>query len=438
MAFEDDYRVLWLGRFGSRVSHPQTRRGHKKSRAGCTTCKSKKVKCDESKPTCIRCQRNGRVCIYNRGNSTDKHPLIRIYPKLEKLSTCNSIARSVLLAPDAKNGTSSVQLMHHFVAHSNEILYLPGVDLVLELSKSKTLVRTIVLAITACHLRHTAPSTIQHRVAEHYQTQLASQQYQKMLQSPQEELDQSTVDGLFISGMLLHMIAFTLFQSDGVGHSKDDKNDIGGEYTSWTCCQSTKERQRKIGWLSLQAGILTVIQSFPLYLEGGLKFVKNTLFCDNTEFINFTTAMTQQQAMPKGWALVFEIDYAEINSETDCLVNTNANKANVYCAPVMALAYLRRLPPVDSAVFQTFQLPSKLRSNFRTLLYDLDARALWIVAYWLGLMNRFRGMWWWTERILREYDGIFTVLKEIDLEGPAEVRLTWNRMMNELSMAQVY
>ena len=36
--------------------------GSKKSRAGCITCKTRRVKCDESQPACKRCTSTGRQC----------------------------------------------------------------------------------------------------------------------------------------------------------------------------------------------------------------------------------------------------------------------------------------------------------------------------------------------------------------------------------------
>ncbi|KAH7370880.1 hypothetical protein BKA65DRAFT_25639 [Rhexocercosporidium sp. MPI-PUGE-AT-0058] len=40
------------------------KRPHKKSRGGCGTCKSRKVKCDEAKPKCAYCEKRDLVCIY--------------------------------------------------------------------------------------------------------------------------------------------------------------------------------------------------------------------------------------------------------------------------------------------------------------------------------------------------------------------------------------
>src|SRR5450755_1287659 len=38
-------------------------RAHKpKVRTGCVTCKIRRVKCDETKPSCLKCTRSGRKC----------------------------------------------------------------------------------------------------------------------------------------------------------------------------------------------------------------------------------------------------------------------------------------------------------------------------------------------------------------------------------------
>ncbi|KAI9896681.1 hypothetical protein N3K66_008853 [Trichothecium roseum] len=41
---------------------PSGRKGNRKVRTGCITCKIRKVKCDETKPSCLRCVKTGRKC----------------------------------------------------------------------------------------------------------------------------------------------------------------------------------------------------------------------------------------------------------------------------------------------------------------------------------------------------------------------------------------
>lgn len=43
-------------------SHPRKLRKHSKVRTGCVTCKSRKIRCDETEPACRRCTAYGRPC----------------------------------------------------------------------------------------------------------------------------------------------------------------------------------------------------------------------------------------------------------------------------------------------------------------------------------------------------------------------------------------
>ncbi|CAI6061098.1 unnamed protein product [Clonostachys chloroleuca] len=43
-------------------TRPSGRKGSRKVRTGCLTCKIRKVKCDENKPNCLRCTKTGRKC----------------------------------------------------------------------------------------------------------------------------------------------------------------------------------------------------------------------------------------------------------------------------------------------------------------------------------------------------------------------------------------
>ncbi|KAH7175345.1 hypothetical protein EDB81DRAFT_2279 [Dactylonectria macrodidyma] len=57
---------------------PSGRKGNRKVRTGCITCKIRKVKCDEAKPHCLRCVRTGRQCDGYRATpprSTPEPPL---------------------------------------------------------------------------------------------------------------------------------------------------------------------------------------------------------------------------------------------------------------------------------------------------------------------------------------------------------------------------
>ncbi|XRM45013.1 transcription factor [Aspergillus tubingensis] len=50
-----------------------SRKGHRKSRLGCKTCKRRRVKCDEIKPHCTNCLRHSIECDYSSQPQTDSN-----------------------------------------------------------------------------------------------------------------------------------------------------------------------------------------------------------------------------------------------------------------------------------------------------------------------------------------------------------------------------
>ncbi|OJD14275.1 hypothetical protein AJ78_05352 [Emergomyces pasteurianus Ep9510] len=69
------------------ASAPNDQRKHKRTRSGCFTCRSRRVKCDETHPICDRCSKGKRECVYppppvrrtgSRANpgGAQKHPTI--------------------------------------------------------------------------------------------------------------------------------------------------------------------------------------------------------------------------------------------------------------------------------------------------------------------------------------------------------------------------
>ncbi|PMD50290.1 uncharacterized protein K444DRAFT_547199 [Hyaloscypha bicolor E] len=45
---------------------------HRRTRSGCYTCRSRRVKCDEAHPICERCKKGGRDCLYPESPTTSK------------------------------------------------------------------------------------------------------------------------------------------------------------------------------------------------------------------------------------------------------------------------------------------------------------------------------------------------------------------------------
>ncbi|KAK4497516.1 hypothetical protein PRZ48_011967 [Zasmidium cellare] len=101
-----------------------TRRTHRKSRAGCFTCKAKRVKCDEKKPTCSRCLRNYTECNWDKtpakapDESTFAITTLDSLPSLLKgtSSPPSSVPKALI------RSSADLHLLKHFDTLSNEAL----------------------------------------------------------------------------------------------------------------------------------------------------------------------------------------------------------------------------------------------------------------------------------------------------------------------------
>ncbi|XXH00101.1 hypothetical protein Hte_006443 [Hypoxylon texense] len=92
------------------------RANHAKVRTGCVTCKNRRVKCDEGKPQCLRCEKSGHLCAgygdasANRGK--DVPPLAA--SEISKRTTERTVVRPRSLQPrravDAAQPSSSLAI----------------------------------------------------------------------------------------------------------------------------------------------------------------------------------------------------------------------------------------------------------------------------------------------------------------------------------------
>ena len=77
-------RSLETVRSGSHVEEIKPRRrSHKKSKRGCSMCKRRHVRCDESVPRCFNCIKGNRVCNYavqEYDEGSEVVPLVDGYP----------------------------------------------------------------------------------------------------------------------------------------------------------------------------------------------------------------------------------------------------------------------------------------------------------------------------------------------------------------------
>ncbi|KAF4334790.1 C6 finger domain protein [Fusarium beomiforme] len=92
---------------------------HKKSRTGCQQCRSRRVKCDESKPICSNCSRLSLPCVYDRTSSS---------PRSTKPSA-SSPANTVVEIPESESRRRrELRLFYQYITDTGPSLALDDVS----------------------------------------------------------------------------------------------------------------------------------------------------------------------------------------------------------------------------------------------------------------------------------------------------------------------
>ncbi|KAK4136022.1 hypothetical protein BT67DRAFT_440154 [Trichocladium antarcticum] len=143
------------------------RRAHKKSRTGCSTCKARKIKCDERHPACLNCISHGVECPFLKGvadTAAARHPPARTKSQspISPASTAASSPGPNLAAPE-ELPLLQLELLHNFTTKTYTTLTAdPSLwdfwrDDVVQLGLSCDYIMRAVLAISALHLAYHRP-----------------------------------------------------------------------------------------------------------------------------------------------------------------------------------------------------------------------------------------------------------------------------------------
>jgi hypothetical protein len=90
---------------------PTPRKGHTKSRLGCSSCKRRKIKCQETKPSCGHCVKGGIKCEY---------PTLSYESSISRVPL-TVIATSPIMQPQSTPVVFSMkdmQFFHHFLVRA--------------------------------------------------------------------------------------------------------------------------------------------------------------------------------------------------------------------------------------------------------------------------------------------------------------------------------
>ncbi|KAI6789186.1 hypothetical protein KC367_g1348 [Hortaea werneckii] len=101
--------------------HPlqeQKKASHSRSKTGCGTCRRRKKKCDETKPSCINCEKNNVVC----DGYEPKQPWRS--GRQRALTVRHSIPAELPMLVEGVEGSVDQMFFHHFTAQVGKVLSL--------------------------------------------------------------------------------------------------------------------------------------------------------------------------------------------------------------------------------------------------------------------------------------------------------------------------
>ncbi|CAK4030946.1 Sterol uptake control 2 [Lecanosticta acicola] len=192
-----------------------SRRPHKKTRHGCSTCKARRVRCDEEKPVCRNCKRGNRECSYSQ-----------VYGQVysQALSLPPFLASTHAESPEPIFPMRDLELLHHFTAFTCETLAPNAHEVELwrrhvpQMAFSNRFLLHGILALAALHIRHDRPDREKESLMSiaRYHQQHALTLYIPLLQ----DINQQNCDALFAFSLLLSCLCYAMLQ----GNHDDPQN----------------------------------------------------------------------------------------------------------------------------------------------------------------------------------------------------------------------
>ncbi|KAI1214645.1 uncharacterized protein F4807DRAFT_404074 [Annulohypoxylon truncatum] len=335
------------------------RRAHRKSRGGCTTCKSKKVKCDEEQP-CSYCVKRQLSCsltppsLPSIGSGRDSRtPEIRV------------------VQPDEEKDFSFTDfgLYRHFVTSTaiaqadDSALIALWRDVVVDLATQYPYLLHEILAIAALHRRSLIPEQADHleRVATEHQAK-AIPLFRQALASISAE----TAPPLFACSCLFIPYHFAA--------AKDVSSLL-----------FNKEAGTLAEWLILIQGCaaITMEQSATL-MRSSLRALLGDLYTPKVE--DLSSGPSDARLVNLDSKLPIIPEQRETYAQTLVKLRVCFYLSDKADSPLDRKNAALRFPPIMS-------------QHFRADLAAKHPAAMIIMAYWCVLLHRVEDRWWLRERV---------------------------------------
>ncbi|KAF4554519.1 Fungal specific transcription factor domain-containing protein 72 [Elsinoe fawcettii] len=210
------------------------RKAHKKSHLGCVECKRRRIKCDETHPTCVACTTRGTTCSYNSFNIVQVSRFVN--KTIKDKPTVHSTSPTTLVTSQASPSTSQaspadsandiddatfrpeslddLRLLHHWSRHAarsmTELSDLDVVfqDRIVEEGLKQPFLLHGALALSALHAEYTGcppgPTPWRALAASHYATAL------RLYRSALADISDDKCSALFMFAILAALTALAM------------------------------------------------------------------------------------------------------------------------------------------------------------------------------------------------------------------------------------
>ncbi|KAH8675320.1 hypothetical protein BX600DRAFT_507566 [Xylariales sp. PMI_506] len=394
------------------------RRSHKKSRAGCRRCKTRKIKCDEVHPRCGNCVKHGVACDFEHPQLAESLVIPETPGAFQSPSPAFSgspspnggaiyspmlaTAQTALLRqPDpplmrpTSNRIMELRLLHHYTTVTSKTLMIANPtsehiyrDTVPNLAfGGAEFLADGILAVSALHLRSLEPNDQTLIRASHAYTASSISAYSNQLS---KGINASNAEAMFLASTMIafQSTASRIFMREDGGDTKDRT----GGYAP------------PISWFYSFQGIKTIVASSWQYLRSSgivVPIIQSQPVLD----LN----LSSQESTFFGTLLDGMED--EIRTlETDPLVQERTRQA--YQHAVAVLNWSHKIPLTGAPMV----FLATVARRYVELLQLRRPRALVILACFFGLMKTLDGIWWLKGIARREIMGILSLFDPDDEE----------------------
>ncbi|ESZ93261.1 hypothetical protein SBOR_6361 [Sclerotinia borealis F-4128] len=377
--------------FDVREDNQRKRRVHKKSRKGCRNCKLRRVKCDETRPNCLKCKDYGYACSYDSKTPDLESVYSATSKTMEALIGPRQFSWSITPTPATRKSSIPITLEPSciigddisFFELDRQSLYRldrfryrtvlslgtpTAAGVFQEFSHTMACAHPFLMhalqTLTACHDRYLTlqvATSSQRTPVEAYHLSRAASLFNQKLCAPIANHDK---DALWATAALLGVVAVSSIEASS-------------PYEAWPL---TPYADTDLYWLRMSESKTVVWELTNPMREDSIFHVLST------EYHNTHSKRDEHldlSALPIHFVELFDLNE----------YSTVAN--NPYYSTIISLERILHIECDRTAMLSFLGFLTHMSPRYKILLKMKDPRALLLLSYWYGKVWK---LVWWVER----------------------------------------